>query len=579
MAGNSPHVVVASVDIEDALRASSPGRRSSVRIASFLHRIGQDAARRLSKSPGPSPLSVMTHLPDLEGDLVGTSPIRTAIRCSGIFGVPDEPDAHPFRPLLGTHYRRRNSTGSIEEKPMRHSLYLKNGDAEVSLEDTPGETTLNRHASMAATLRSSFLSSPPELASSGSQGTPSATPPSLELSVGAATSPCATYPLPHVVEPVEELLQAAQLLREHSESLRTQSETLELMFVALRTSAQQSLEMSNRLLAAAEAAHSLAPSGHAVGQSPADTPRALPPLLESGSLGHLNEALERQACGDVEPSIPELQSRLNAVVEQQSQGEDGRSRQDDEGRGDHQAMESQDQPPTPSSAESSYTDDTHSQPDTACQPPDAQLPHNLSLDHLVDINPAPVSNARGDPTVQFPEADVPLDPNDRSQRGYRRKPPPQMELEPAIVFERPRPVRRPLPLPLSSTHSSLRISPPSPNGVMDTPDTEGCFLTPRSAPPIPNIPPASSSPAAPPSAFTPVHRHSYIKVSGNGHGSIFPNGNAVNPTTPPSAQPDSFEPSSSSEVPSRRSSLIRRVSWRRQPSTDESKGRGWFRRA
>lgn len=290
-----------NLDGVDDSRSNTPLRRKSVRIASFISRFGQDAARRLTKSPTPSPLSAVAS-PDCNSAPRPT--IRHAKRQSGSFGVTDDgSDAESSNRFYHDNTRRRRtSCGSIVEVAVRN-LYAENADTLVHSDnedeplpkDAPKPTVavdllclvpdLTVHPSNSASdLSSSGLdsspSSPPGLSRSSSQWTP----PSDSVTTLSSPSPCSTLPIP--ADTAESLLLAAsQLLNAHGMTLLHHAGQLSEASTSLRELATQSLAWSSRLMAVAtrstEVVH-LGPMFSTQSPSQTPTPRASTDALQDG---------------------------------------------------------------------------------------------------------------------------------------------------------------------------------------------------------------------------------------------------------------------------------------------------------
>ncbi|CAK9786746.1 hypothetical protein CC85DRAFT_331578 [Cutaneotrichosporon oleaginosum] len=258
-----------SLDGMDEARSSTPLRRQSIRIASFISRFGQDAARRLTKSPTPSPLCIVAS-PDTMS--LPSPTIKTAKRQSGSFGVIDDgsdtESIHRF--YHDNTRRRRNSCGSIVEVTVRR-LYAENADthshAEEEIElplsskaETKSSGALDllclvpdatvRPSNSASDLSTAGLdsspSSPPGLSRSSSQWTP----PSDSVCTLPSTSPCSTLP-PPAASPEALLFAASQMLNSHGVTLLHHAEQLSEASSSLRALATESLEWGSRLMAAA----------------------------------------------------------------------------------------------------------------------------------------------------------------------------------------------------------------------------------------------------------------------------------------------------------------------------------------
>lgn len=259
------------LDLPHGARSTTPLRRQSVRIASFITRFGQDAARRLTKSPTPSPLNTVALVQNDDGLSSPASPIRTAIRQSGTFGVSEDgsdTESTQHRLYHDGHRRRRNSCGSIVEVSVRRLLYAENADSEVHSDNedegvvndepkpldaldllclVPGSAFDSRNSTtdLSSSGIDSTPSSPPGLSRSSSQWTP----PSESAST-LPTSPCSTY---HetTASPESLLLAASQMLKAHAASLLQHADQMSDASTSLRALANESLEWGARLMAAA----------------------------------------------------------------------------------------------------------------------------------------------------------------------------------------------------------------------------------------------------------------------------------------------------------------------------------------
>lgn len=280
-------------------RSTTPLRRQSVRIASFISRFGQDAARRLTKSPTPSPLSLVTRVPEDEYSAQApATPLRSAIRQSDSFGVLDDgSDAETSHRLYHDgHQRRRNSCGSIVEVSVRSLLYAENADTHAHSEDEGDgsvpkdvlkpldaldllclvpELTFDRRNSASdlscSGIESSPPSSPPGLSRSSSQWTPASDSVST-----LPTSPCSTFV--DSTERAESLLIAAsQLLSAHAATLLHHANVMNEASTSLRALASESLEWGSRLMAAANGSdESLSLSSPAPSRIPTRSPSQTP---------------------------------------------------------------------------------------------------------------------------------------------------------------------------------------------------------------------------------------------------------------------------------------------------------------
>ncbi|BEJ15245.1 hypothetical protein CspHIS471_0410120 [Cutaneotrichosporon sp. HIS471] len=252
--------------MEDS-RFDLPRRRRSARFASLISRFGQDAARRLTKSPTPSPLSTLVR-PDRDEPPRPT--IRPANRQSGAFGVTDDgSDAESTHRFYHDNTRRRrNSCGSIVEEAVR-SLYAENADIHSHSEEEDemppkdkrktsgalGLLYLMPHDSAQQSNSASDLScagldtsssSPPGLSRSSSQWTPT----NDSLATPTSASPCSTLCVsPDTAESL--LLAASHLLNTHGVTLLHHAEQLSESSTRLRALATESLEWGSRLMAAA----------------------------------------------------------------------------------------------------------------------------------------------------------------------------------------------------------------------------------------------------------------------------------------------------------------------------------------
>lgn len=252
-------------------RSSAPLRRQSVRIASFISRFGHDAARRLTRSPTPSPLSLVPKMQ--EDGPSGISPethLRSAVRHHDSFGVTDDgSDAGSLHQLYHDgHRRRRNSAGSIVEVSVRSLLYAENPDYHSHSDHENDDTVLSvvpkpldaldllclvpqlafdpqsSGRELTCSGPDSSPSSPPYLSRSSSQWTPASDSTSM-----LPTSPCST--LPDTTERAETLLLAAsQVLSAHAATLLHHADKMSDASTTLRALASESLEWGSRLMAA-----------------------------------------------------------------------------------------------------------------------------------------------------------------------------------------------------------------------------------------------------------------------------------------------------------------------------------------
>ncbi|BEI84192.1 hypothetical protein CcaverHIS002_0407960 [Cutaneotrichosporon cavernicola] len=291
-----------SLDGMEDSRSDVPLRRRSARFASLISRFGQDAARRLTKSPTPSPLSTLAR-PDR--DEPPRPAIRSANRQSGAFGVTDDgSDAETTHRFYHDNTRRRrNSCGSIVEEAVR-SLYAENADIHSHSEEenemppkderqTSGALGLLylmphdsvQQSNSASDLSSSGLdtssSSPPGLSRSSSQWTP----PSDSLATPTSASPCSTHCVPP--DTAESLLLAAShLLNAHGVTLLHHAEQLSESSTRLRALATESLEWGSRLMAAANRnPESIQPSQMITAESLSQSPTVVPRTSTEGQQG------------------------------------------------------------------------------------------------------------------------------------------------------------------------------------------------------------------------------------------------------------------------------------------------------
>lgn len=301
MSSHSPGPPGSFTPVDDeATRSASdlPKRRRSLRFSSLISRLGSDAARRLTKSPTPSPLSVVTTLPEMEGD-IGPSALRSAVRLSGAFGIPDDgSDTSSVRHYPYHHHRhRRTSDGSIVEGALARVLYPANSDqsgrtvilsddGEKELDVTPIKKHMSTGTFGQVLLAETTLEpvemdecGTPELSRSSSEHTTHETHQTVP-----STSPCSTfvYPPPPGSSPEILLLLASHMLTTHAATLLRHAETMGEATNTMRAMANESLDWGTRLMEAANANTTLPEPAAALGLVNLQQAHTLPPFSRIG---------------------------------------------------------------------------------------------------------------------------------------------------------------------------------------------------------------------------------------------------------------------------------------------------------
>lgn len=264
-------------------------RPGTLRFGSFISRLSGDA-RRLSKSPTPSPLSVVTTLPDVGGgrldELRSASPVRAAVRLSGTFGIRDDESTSHYPAFHQDHRHRRTSDGSLVEMPMARVLYPAN------LEHGHGHTPFldDEHNDQQEELKHKFdatspvpfspvtqhdmvlspieMEDTPELSwsSSGTASQENTISESSHYYASIApTSPCSTFVNPPASDPCALLLMASQMLTSHAASLFRHAEMMGDMSRSFNDMAVESMGWGARLMDAASAGSRTVPFPPALG--------------------------------------------------------------------------------------------------------------------------------------------------------------------------------------------------------------------------------------------------------------------------------------------------------------------------
>lgn len=561
----------------------------------------------------------MTLLPDIEGDLVGKSPVRTAIRCSGTFGVADDgSDTNSVHHISDSQYRRRTSTGSIEVGPIRRSLFLRNAhqaDHDRMSESDENSSDLNRQDSTATTVNSSSQHSPPGLSRSASDSTVQSTPPDTAQT---PLSPCSTFPDRQSQSPEPLFLAASRLLSSHSALLFSNADALSAMSAAMRASASTTLALSEQLLHASSD-HELAPPNNCFlpSRESTETPKAArrtSAVGQSGAVAYDSSTKGTSSITATAKTQPEVSAESSATPSHTDVFTDterlfqaGREsllaaealwHQAIQGRAfhivaaDHLAsgsitpvedLKAGSSPPKKDTTKSTDTSQhlsvvsldsqqTPSPPSRSAQSSGPELPtrsipesRNAGFEKMVEAGMKLMSAELGSKNddwqfVKSPNSHSRTVSNDKP-RVHRKPPPRVVGLEDELdLDDDSAPERLPLPRPVSP----LTIVVPTTIHELEV-DQE--FTSPRAAPPIPSTPPASAkspNPSTPPSAFASSTRLPYLKTSGHGR--------SVSVATTPTEKvprPVSCEPP--------KSSIIRRLSWRRVSQPEEPKR--WFKRA